>query len=185
MNSVNDLFVAQLWVRLYRPTADTVPLVVYLHGGGWTIGSIETHDRACRGSAEGSGCAVLSVDYRLAPEYPWPASVDDAVAALRWVGGAGRADLGAVSGTVAVAGDSAGATLAPAPSGPKLLPDLQVLLNANTDLTGGEPSMREKATGRGLGVPMIRLFNSQWVPDESRWSDPGSCSRSTPCSSSS
>jgi acetyl esterase len=77
-----------------------------------------------------------------------------------------------------VAGDSAGGTLAALAclrlreEDPESLPDLQVLINANTDLSGGQPSMREKATGWGLEVPMIRFFNSQWVPDESRWSDP-------------
>lgn len=179
MDTVSDLCLGDLRVRLYRPSADAVGVVVYLHGGGWTIGSIETHDRACRRLADGSGCAVLSVDYRLAPEDPWPASVDDAVAALRWVAGAGRSDLGATTGAVAVAGDSAGGTLAALAclrlreEDPESLPDLQVLINANTDLSGGQPSMREKATGWGLEVPMIRFFNSQWVPDESRWSDPG------------
>jgi acetyl esterase len=113
-------------------------VIVYLHGGGWTIGSIETHDRACRRLADGSGCAVLSVHYRLAPEHPWPASVDDAVATVLWVAGPGRGDLGATTGAVAVAGDSAGGTLAALAclrlreEHSKSLPNLQVLINAPT-----------------------------------------------------
>jgi acetyl esterase len=152
--------------------------VVYLHGGGWTIGSLDSHDRMCRRLADGSGAAVLAIDYRLAPEHPWPASVDDTVAALRWVATA-PAGLGEAPTAVAVAGDSAGGTLAALgclrlrDEYPPALPDLQVLLYANTDLTGSQPSMREKATGWGLDAATVRFFNSQWVPDQARWSDPG------------
>jgi acetyl esterase len=97
---------------------------------------------------------------------------------VRWVAGA-PPDLGATTGVVAVAGDSAGGTLATLAclrlrdEEPASLPDLQVLLNANTDLTGAQPSMREKATGWGLDASMIRFFNFQWVPEETMWSDPG------------
>lgn len=92
MDSVSD-FSRGLRVRLYRPTGGTVPPVVCLHGGGWTIGSVETHDRACRRLADGLGCAVISVDYRLAADHPWPASVDAAVAVLRRASEVGGADL--------------------------------------------------------------------------------------------
>jgi acetyl esterase len=83
LHEVRDLRIGELPARLYRPAPGPVPLVVYLHGGGWTIGSLESHDRMCRRLADGSGAAVLAIDYRLAPEHPWPASVDDTVAALR------------------------------------------------------------------------------------------------------
>ena len=76
-------------LRLYRPLgtmADQVlPALVYYHGGGWVIGDLDTHDTLCRELANGSGCAVVSVDYRLAPEHRFPAAVDDAIAAARWV----------------------------------------------------------------------------------------------------
>jgi acetyl esterase len=68
--------------RLYRPSADTRQIVVYLHGGGRTIGGLSTYDRVCRRMAAATGACLLSVDYRLAPEYPAPAAIDDAIAAL-------------------------------------------------------------------------------------------------------
>jgi acetyl esterase len=179
---VRDLRIGGLPARLYRPVPGSVPLVVYLHGGGWTIGSLESHDRMCRRLAAGSGAAVLAIDYRLAPEHPWPASVDDTVAVLGWVAsgpaGLGPDGLGPAPTAVAVAGDSAGGTLAALgclrlrDEYPPALPDLQVLLYANTDLTGAEPSMREKGTGWGLDAATVRFFNSQWVPDQARWADP-------------
>ncbi len=178
MRAVRELRIGQIPARLYRPVDTRTPLVVYLHGGGWTIGSLETHDRMCRRLADGSGAAVLAIGYRLAPEHPWPASVEDTVAALRWVASV-PPELGAMPGAVAVAGDSAGGTLAALAclrlrdEHPAALPGLLVLLYANTDLTGAEPSMREKAVGWGLDADTIRFFNSQWVPDRTRWSDPG------------
>jgi acetyl esterase len=178
MHEVSDLRIGELPARLYRPGAGPAPLVVHLHGGGWTIGSIATHDRMCRRLADASGAAVLALGYRLAPEHPWPASVDDAVAALRWVA-SGPAELTPPPSAVAVSGDSAGGTLATLAclrlrdEAPEALPDLQALLYANTDLTGAQPSMREKATGWGLEAAAVRFFNAQWVPDDARWADPG------------
>ena len=111
MHAVHELRIGALPARVYRPADGRAPLVVYLHGGGWTIGNLDSHDRMCRRLADGSGAAVLAIDYRLAPEHPWPASVDDTVAALRWVASA-PAELGEAPSAVAVAGDSAGGTLA-------------------------------------------------------------------------
>src|ERR1700689_5610888 len=88
MHAVHELRIGALPARVYRPAAGRIPLVVYLHGGGWTIGSLESHDRMCRRLADGSGAAVLAIDYRLPPETPGPASVDDTVAALRRGGSA-------------------------------------------------------------------------------------------------
>jgi acetyl esterase len=174
---VRDLPVAGRPARLYRPGAGALAVVLYLHGGGWTIGGLGSHDRACRQLAQGASAAVLALDYRLAPEHPWPASVDDTVAALRWI--AGRPpELGAMTGIAAVAGDSAGGTLSALAclrlrdEDPGALPAVQGLIYANTDLTGGQPSMREKAHGWGLDVELIQFFNGQWVPDRDRWADP-------------
>jgi acetyl esterase len=98
--------------RLCRPTEHgTLPLVLYLHGGGWTFGSIDSHDRVLRSLAVHSGAAVLGIDYRLAPEHPFPAPLDDALAAIEHVrqGGLGG---GIDTDRLALAGDSAGANLA-------------------------------------------------------------------------
>lgn len=96
--------------RLYRPAAGVLPLILFVHGGGWTFGNIDTHDGLMRSIANESGCAVLGIDYRLAPEHPFPAPMDDVLAALSFVEQGG---LGAdVDGSrVALAGDSAGANI--------------------------------------------------------------------------
>jgi acetyl esterase/lipase len=87
MDTVRDLEAAGLPARLYRPRPEPLPLVLYLHAGGWTVGSIASADRLCRRLAVAADAAVLSLEYRLAPEHPWPASIDDAVATMRWIAG--------------------------------------------------------------------------------------------------
>jgi len=104
-----------LTLRLYRPVAraagDAGPAILFLHGGGWVVGDLETHDSLARALAKSSECLVAAVDYRLAPEYPFPAALDDAAAALSWL--AGQADaLGIDPSRIGVAGDSAGGNLA-------------------------------------------------------------------------
>jgi acetyl esterase len=97
--------------RLYLPAGDRpVPTVVFFHGGGYVLGSIATHEWLCRHLARESGCGVLSVNYRLAPEHPFPAAVEDADAAVRWA--AANPETVAGDGSLAVAGDSAGGNLA-------------------------------------------------------------------------
>lgn len=162
--------------RLYRPGPSPGALVLYLHGGGWVIGDLETHDRACRRLAARSGVSVLALDYRLAPEHPWPAAVDDAVAALRWIA-RGPAALGGRQAAVAVAGDSAGGTTATLAclrlrdEEPDAMPDAQVLVYANTDLTNPGASMLEKGHGFGLEAEDIEWFGAQWVPDPAMRAD--------------
>jgi acetyl esterase len=95
--------------RLYAPSHEALPLLVYFHGGGFTIGSIASHDTLCRTLAQLAGCAVVSVGYRLAPEHRFPTAVNDAWDATQWLA---RADLGLATTRMAVGGDSAGGTLA-------------------------------------------------------------------------
>jgi acetyl esterase len=99
--------------RLYRAgDQDPVPVVLYAHGGGWVMGDLDTHDGLCRHLAAASGWAVLSVNYRLAPEHPYPAALDDMARALAWLRGPAATQHGLDPGRVAVAGDSAGGHLA-------------------------------------------------------------------------
>ncbi|MCC4594462.1 alpha/beta hydrolase [Xanthomonas campestris pv. phormiicola] len=100
-------------LRLYLPDAAAAPhaATVYLHGGGWTIGDLDSHDRVCRRLVHAAGCAVVAVDYRLAPEHPAPAGPEDVLAAIRWLH-AHAAELELDPARLAVAGDSAGGSLA-------------------------------------------------------------------------
>ncbi len=139
--------------RLYRPdgAAAPAPLVVFYHGGGWVIGTLDTHDATCRALARASGAAVLSVGYRLAPEHPYPAPVEDCYAALEWAA-AHAADLGCDPARLAVAGDSAGGNLSAAVSimardrgGPALRH--QLLIYPVTDDDYSLPSYAENGGG--------------------------------------
>jgi acetyl esterase len=99
--------------RLYRPQGGTsaLPVLLYVHGGGWTFGDVDSHDRCMRILAQESGAAVLGFDYRLAPEHPFPAALDDTRAALAWIRAHG-ARSGLDAGRIAIGGDSAGANIA-------------------------------------------------------------------------
>jgi acetyl esterase len=105
---VRDATAAGVPVRVYRPEADgALAAIVHLHGGGWVLGDLDTHDAVCRDLAAGSGCAVVAVDYRLAPEHPFPAALEDSMAVVRAVD-----ELGLDPERVAVFGDSAGGGMA-------------------------------------------------------------------------
>ncbi|MGB9377970.1 MAG: alpha/beta hydrolase fold domain-containing protein [Mycobacteriales bacterium] len=173
---VRDMVAADLAVRLYRPALRPLPLVVYLHGGGFVMGDLDTYDSTCRRLAAVADAAVLAVDYRLAPEHPGPAAVDDAVAAFAWAGDR-SADLGVALGIgTALAGDSAGAAIALL-AGLRLrdlgrTPSALLLAYPNADLTLSAPSVEQKGIGWNLTAAELRWFVEQWVPDAARRTDP-------------
>jgi len=154
--------------RHYRPaTSDPTPLLVFYHGGGWAIGDLDTHDPLCRLTCRDAGVHVLSIDYRLAPEHPAPAAVDDAYAAFRWAHEHAES-LGAIPGKVAVGGDSAGGNLAAVVS--QLARDegaqqpvLQWLLYPRTDFTAQTRSLSLFANGFLLTRADIDWFNAQYL----------------------
>ncbi|MGC8970321.1 MAG: alpha/beta hydrolase [Conexivisphaera sp.] len=176
VGSVEDLSArgreGDIRVRIYRPRAGArgLPLVVYYHGGGFVYYSVETHDNICRLISRMSGAAVMSVDYRLAPEHKFPAAVNDAYDALRWAAeNAGR--IGIDPGRVAVAGDSAGGNLAAAVSlmardeGARDLIRAQVLLYPVLNMVDMSPSRFEFAEGYLLDERMDRWFVRQYLAD--------------------
>jgi len=149
-------------VRAYRPDADgPYPTVVFYHGGGFVLGGLESHDLFCRHLARESGCVVVSVDYRLAPEHPFPAAVEDADAALRWA--AENTETLRGTGDLAVVGDSAGGALAAVAAlmaaerddGPDL--DYQYLLYPGVGVEDDQASVREHA-GIVLSEDDLRWF---------------------------
>jgi len=172
-------------VRPYRPTFEPCPLVLFLHGGMWTIGDLESHDRVCRRLAASAQVAVLAVDYRRAPEHPWPAAVADATHVVEWAFDHQRKLSGAGSALL-IAGDSSGGNLAALTclrlrdeGGP--LPTAQVLACPNTDLTLSQPSATEKATGWGLAAHDVAWGAELWVSDQRREQIPESARSTSPC----
>ena len=150
-----------LRVRVYRPSADVpLPVVCYFHGGGWASGSLAHVDSLCRSLAARGSAVVLSVDYRLAPEHPFPAAVEDCFSALAWAA-ANAADLGGDPLRLAVAGESAGGQLAAAVAllardrqGPLL--GLQILIYPALDAACAQPSFIENAEVAGVTAEEVR-----------------------------
>ena len=159
---------ARLYVALGTPRPPQ-PLLVYYHGGGWVVGDLDTHDGLCRFLAEHSGSRVLSVDYRLAPEHPFPAPVEDAVAAFAWAH-EHAAELGADRGRIAVGGDSAGGNLSTAlclqaRGGGGPMPAMQLLLYPPTDVVGEGASRETFAEGFLLTRDDMQWFEDHYLPD--------------------
>ncbi len=158
--------------RIYTPktlrkTNGLAPCLVFFHGGGWVIGDLETHDVVCRKLAEDGELIVVSVDYRLAPEHPFPAAVDDAIASTKWIA-ANAKQLGIDASQLMVGGDSAGGNLAAVISlaardgnGPRIAG--QVLIYPATDFSRKHPSHREPETSILLTHSVIGWFMNHYL----------------------
>lgn len=177
-NLTLDLPGRSIPARLYAPdqAGDRAPLVVFYHGGGFVMGDIDSHDPLCRNLANASGCLVLSVDYRLAPEHKFPAAVEDAYDALLWAA-ANAADLGADPARIAIAGDSAGGNLAAvvsqlskARSGPKIA--FQLLIYPVTKAVANTGSRSEFARGYFLEQQAIDWFMGHYLGAPEEYDDP-------------
>jgi acetyl esterase len=159
-------------VRIYRPGSSDLPVLVYYHGGGWVIGSIESHDGLCAQLAIDARCVVVSVDYRMAPEHPFPAAVDDALGAFFWVRDRAQ-ELGGDPARVAVGGDSAGGNLSAVVSQQCAAlgepgPYLQLLIYPATDLSRESPSYATYGEGFYLTRGRMKWFKDLYVPVEER-----------------
>jgi acetyl esterase/lipase len=168
-------------IRIYWPSTDpegSVPVILYFHGGGFVMGDLDTHDGTARQHAVGANAIVVSVEYRLAPEHPYPAAVEDAWAATLWVAEHGP-DIGADTTRVAVAGDSAGGTIAAVTAqqardgADKGSPPIafQLLWYPSTLWEPSLPSFTENATAPILDTTAIAAF-SRWYAGEADLSDP-------------
>jgi acetyl esterase/lipase len=162
--SVEDADADGVPVRVYRPADGEVPAIVWFHGGGWVLGSLASHDGLCRTLAARLGCAVIAADYRLAPEHPYPAAVEDAWTVTLWAAGRFPA--------LAIGGDSAGGHLAAVTAlrardyGVPLA--LQVLVYPATDAGCETPSYVEHAEVPNLTGEAMRWFWEQFCPDDRR-----------------
>ena len=161
----------QIAVRVYRPVPDEVlPALVFFHGGGWTIGDLDTHDVVCRQLALGARCAVFSVDYRLAPESPFPAAVEDCIAVTRHVL---KNSNSLKINRVAVGGDSAGGNLAAVVALALRSEGLafQLLIYPATDQRGETASHQRNGKGYLLTSEGIDYFRGCYLPNPKDWTD--------------
>ena len=166
-----------LKVRIYWPHGPSPKgACLYFHGGGWVLNNIDTHDDLTQRLAEASGCVFISVDYRLAPEHKYPAAVEDAYTALKWVA-ANAVDLQINPDKIAVSGDSAGGNIAAAlclmtrdRGGPPIA--YQVLIYPITDCDFSRPSYRENADGYFLTTSQMRWFWQHYVASPEQMLEP-------------
>ncbi len=162
---------AQIKIREFRPDGVSptavLPALVYYHGGGWVIGDVDTHDVLCRQICQASGCAIFSVDYRLAPEHVFPAAYDDAQAAFQWLA-ANAASLHVNAKRIAVGGDSAGGNLAAAvclgARGTAHQPAFQLLIYPATLMYPDTQSYRDNGEGYALTADVMNWFMDHYLP---------------------
>ena len=166
-------------VRAYRPKGaakdEVLPALVYFHGGGWVIGDLDTHDVVCRTLANGARCAVFSVEYRKAPESPFPAAVDDCFNSLVFIS-RNSTSLKINPSKVAVGGDSAGGNLATVialmardAGGPAI--SFQLLIYPGTDQRMGHPSLDRNGEGYLLTKKVMHYFRGHYLPRKEDWLD--------------
>ena len=167
VHEIRDVQAGTILCRLYRPSADTnLGLLVFFHGGGWVIGDLNSHDGVCRSLANKSGHAVLSVDYRLAPEHTFPAAFDDCVAAVKWASENAQA-LGIDNSRMAVGGDSAGGNLAAAVALAEIVPlKFQMLIYPAVDMSMESPSINENANAPILTKSVMAWFVDHYMGSE-------------------
>lgn len=164
-------------IRVYRPhdAGDATPCLMFFHGGGWVIGTIDTHDLVCRALTEATNATVVSVGYRLAPEHPFPAAPNDCTAATKWVAEHG-AEIGVDGTRIAVCGDSAGGNLAAVAAqdcadGPKI--SAQALVYPAVDCSNtGRDSMTRNGEGYLLTATSMEWFYDHYVTNAESRLDP-------------
>ena len=168
----------RLRVRIYRPAggvARLLPAILYFHGGGWVMGSLEGYDLVCRYFCARAGCVLVAVDYRLAPEHKFPAAIDDAVAAFRWLA-AEAVGLGIDPARIVIAGNSAGGNIAAVAA--RLVreearpPCLQWLIYPATDLGMDSPSHKSCGNGFLLTRAAMEWARGHYLNDPSEADDP-------------
>ncbi len=161
-----------LALRLYRPAqaepGEPLPALLFLHGGGWVIGNLDSHDRLCRSLCHLARACVVAVDYRLAPEHPFPAALDDSACAWRWLQ-AQAAALHIDAGRIGIGGDSAGGNLAAvialtARDGAFAAPCLQLLLYPVVDAAADDTGSYRTVTGVPLTAATMRWFIGHYAP---------------------
>ena len=167
-------------IRVYRPNGSTAqvvtPLVVFIHGGGWVIGNLDSHDSICRTLANQTAATVIAVQYRLAPEYRFPVPLDDCFAALQFITDK-ACELKVDPGRALIAGDSAGGNMAtvlannPAYQIDGLTLKGQVLFYPVTDLTASQPSYRRITSGFPLTAQSMHWFREQYTAGDQDWRD--------------
>ena len=177
MHEVTDLEAVGVPIRVYRPDADDKqPCLIYFHGGGWVIGDLDTHDHVCRHLAREANCVVVATDYRLAPEYPFPAPLDDCYAVAQWVT-ANATALNIDPSRIAVGGDSAGANLTACvclksklEAGPALVH--QLLMCPVTDSAFDTASYEANAEGYMLTRDSMEWFFNHYLGEGADRFDP-------------
>ena len=167
VHEIRDVQAGLIPCRLYRPSANTdLGLLVFFHGGGWVIGDLNSHDGVCRSLANKSGHAVLSVDYRLAPEHKFPAAFDDCVAAVKWAFENAKS-LGIDNSRMAVGGDSAGGNLAAAVALAEVVPlKFQMLIYPAVDMRMESPSINENANAPILTKAVMSWFVAHYMSSD-------------------